>query len=194
MSPYQKLGIPKQLAENERFDMYSNLQIWSYKTGAVSTYNCHVFILELSDESALLDVWERLRNDVAAYFQSYLNIEIEVWNIYILFLVKSKVSRDNKYRIELDKYSSRKIVVDNLYKFYPDFNMSKESSVEDLLNECLFHIDIESSGIVHEHEQTIVDVINGIDPVVSEILADFIPGIKKQKEFYQIYLQKNNIL
>lgn len=58
-------------------------------------------------------MWKKINNIIATYFQSNLNKNVEKWNIYLFFFVVDKVSRDVKYKIEQDKYCSRKIIIDS---------------------------------------------------------------------------------
>ena len=75
-----------------------------------------VFAFSFENESELSDNWMKITSSVAAYYQSTFDNEkndFERWNIYILFLAKTPVGSQLKYRIENDKFSSRKIVHEN---------------------------------------------------------------------------------
>lgn len=86
-------------------------------------YDINIFTVLLSDNNELNECWEELTNSIAVHFQSLLEKDIEIWNIYVLFLVKEVVDKELKYKIEQDKYSSRKIV-------YDDFNIIKNESLD----------------------------------------------------------------
>ncbi|BES62690.1 ABC-three component system middle component 1 [Dysgonomonas capnocytophagoides] len=76
-----------------------------------------VFSFFFESEKELDDNWEVITSSIAAYYQSEFDddtMEFERWNIYILFLVKKNVSNQLKYKIENDKFSSRKIIQDNI--------------------------------------------------------------------------------
>tara|TARA_Y100001933_G_scaffold183498_1_gene182348 strand:+ start:201 stop:656 length:456 start_codon:yes stop_codon:yes gene_type:complete len=64
-------------------------------------------------EELLLKEWNDLTNAVAMEIQSVSSTSIEIWNIYIVFLVGEKVSDQLKNLIEQDKFSARKIVVEH---------------------------------------------------------------------------------
>ena len=75
-----------------------------------------VFAFMFDNESDLSDNWRKITSSVAAYYQSAFEDEkndFERWNIYILFIVRTPVGFQLKYKIENDKFSSRKIVHDN---------------------------------------------------------------------------------
>jgi len=75
-----------------------------------------VFAFTFDDESDLSDNWMKVTSSVAACYQSTFEGEqsdFERWNIYILFLVKTPVGSQLKYKIESNKFSSRKIVHEN---------------------------------------------------------------------------------
>ncbi|MFA0960375.1 ABC-three component system middle component 1 [Roseivirga sp. BDSF3-8] len=73
----------------------------------------NVFFIELADEKTLGELWEKIRNVIAVYYQNHLETDFELWNIYIIFVLPVAVSNELKYKIENDQLSSRKIVVDN---------------------------------------------------------------------------------
>lgn len=76
-----------------------------------------VFSFIFDSEYVLNQNWESITATIASYYQSKLEEEgkdFELWNIYILFIVKEKVSTQLKYKVENDKFSSRKIVQDKM--------------------------------------------------------------------------------
>jgi hypothetical protein len=75
-----------------------------------------VFSFFFETENLLNDNWEPITSSIGSYYQSELDdeeSEFERWNIYILFIVKEPVNIQLKYKIENDKFSSRKIVQEN---------------------------------------------------------------------------------
>lgn len=70
------------------------------------------FFIKSDNEQILIETWENIRNMIGVYFQSKLESEFDVWNIY-LFYITSEVSKELKHRIEHDTISSRKIVVNH---------------------------------------------------------------------------------
>jgi hypothetical protein len=80
----------------------------------VGTISMFSFFFET--ENLLNDNWESITSSIGSYYQSKLDdeeSEFERWNIYILFIVKEQVNIQLKYKIENDKFSSRKIVQEN---------------------------------------------------------------------------------
>lgn len=75
--------------------------------------NINGFFIFSSDEAALLEDWENIRNTIGVYFQSKLDSEFEIWNIYLFFITELPISSELKHKIEHDTVSSRKIVIDN---------------------------------------------------------------------------------
>ena len=97
------LEILRESFPNQKFDMDTD----NYG-GSV-----HAFFIECDAEETLKITWEKIRNMIGVYFQSSLDSEFEIWNIYLLFIIPVNVDRDLKHKIEHDIMSSRKIVVDN---------------------------------------------------------------------------------
>lgn len=72
----------------------------------------HAFFLTFQNEKVIAEKWRKIANAIAVYFQSKVVDEFGKWNTYLFYLNVMKLSRDLKYKIENDLYSSRKIVVE----------------------------------------------------------------------------------
>lgn len=72
----------------------------------------HTFYIRVETAKALEENWENIRNMIAVYFQTKLEIEFARWNLYLFFITPIPISRELKHRIEHDTVSSRKIIVD----------------------------------------------------------------------------------
>ena len=102
--------------------------------GTVSVFS---FIFE--SENLLSQHWESITSTVASYYQSKFEEkgkEFERWNIYILFIVKKEVGIQLKYKIENDKFSSRKIIQDNILN---------SNSISELISKHIVNSDIDVS-------------------------------------------------
>lgn len=83
----------------------------------------HVFFIKSSTEELLNKTWENIRNMIGVYFQSKLESEFEIWNIYLFFITQVETKKETKHKIEHDTVSSRKIVIDKHEKMNdPTFN------------------------------------------------------------------------
>jgi hypothetical protein len=103
-----------------------------------------VFSFCFKSEIELNDNWEIITSSIAANYQSEFEeeeTEFERWNIYILFLVKGCVSNQLKYKIENDKFSSRKIIQDGINE---ELN---SNSVSDLILKHIINSDLDISII-----------------------------------------------
>jgi hypothetical protein len=116
------------------------------KTELVGTISVFSFFFE--DENQLSDNWESITSSIGSYYQSEFEDEekeFERWNIYILFIVKETVSTQLKYKIENDKFSSRKIVQDKM------MNILDKDSIHRLIEEHIINNDLDDS-IFENHE------------------------------------------
>lgn len=105
-------AILKSLKRAERFDEYNEINIWIPDNEC--NINFYVFYITLEDEEELEKVWSIIVNDIAYHVQTELVTEIEQWNMYLFFFIKQSVSKRVKYKIEQDRYSLRKIVIDGV--------------------------------------------------------------------------------
>lgn len=71
------------------------------------------FFILTESESEIELSWEKITNKIGVYFQSKLESEFEIWNLYLFFISSNSVNKDLKHKIEHDTVSSRKIVVEN---------------------------------------------------------------------------------
>jgi len=73
-----------------------------------------VFFIYPQNEKLLKEKWEDIANLIAVDFQARQTDGYQVWNIYLFYVVNSIVTKELKYKIENDTFSSRKIVVENI--------------------------------------------------------------------------------
>ena len=101
-----------------------------------------VFTFYFEQSSDLHDHWKNMTNAIAAYYQAEFEEEdkaFERWNIYLFFLVKEPVRTQLKVRIENNKFSSRKIVLDNIPEYFSD------ELIYQLINEHIINSDLDCS-------------------------------------------------
>ncbi|EHI99055.1 hypothetical protein CDLVIII_2409 [Clostridium sp. DL-VIII] len=155
----------KLLEESDMFQIYSNLSLkcWiSNKDG----FNIYIYTITVEDEAKLNEIWEAFVSDIAVYVQSELTKNIEVWNIYTIFFVKKKIGYSIKYKIEEDRYSTRKIVIDN----YDNEQYSKKSE-ENIINEKLFDFTIQTQEQYVEENMNNKDLLLSNDPDLYKIVS-----------------------
>jgi hypothetical protein len=118
------------------------LQYWRK---GLHNYACHLFVLCAKTEADFTELWEPLTAKIAVLFQSELKANIEIWNIYLVILVKERVSREVKYKVEQNKYCCRKLVEDNLLK-----TAHSDEEITALLEAKIFNLDIVGKPIADE--------------------------------------------
>jgi len=69
------------------------------------------FVCEIDDSKQLTSIWKSVTGVIAASYQAELKSKFEAWNIYLIFIVRSKISKTLKYEIENNKFSMRKIAI-----------------------------------------------------------------------------------
>jgi hypothetical protein len=116
-------------------------------------YNVYIFTAVLRDQKELTETWEEISSEVALYFQSTLDNEIEIWNIYILFLVQGMVDSEARYLVEQNKYSSRKLVIEDI-----KIPLAGKD-IEEIIKEKLFHVKVESVSSKSNPKTTISNTL-----------------------------------
>lgn len=103
-----------------------------------------VFSFFFESEADLNDKWESITSSIAVNYQSEFEdeeLEFERWNIYLFFVVKGSVDSQLKYKIENDKFSSRKIIQDNIEEA---LNLD---ALSELIQKHIIHSDLNKSVI-----------------------------------------------
>lgn len=128
-----------------------------------ANYNVYMFTIVL-DEKMLNDNWENIQNKIALDFQSNIQKEIELWNIYIIFFIENKMEqKDLKYKIENDHYCARKILIDNIGDIKND-----EEKIKLQIHKKLFDLKIPEPTVVKSIDALESD-INIIDPRLTNL-------------------------
>jgi hypothetical protein len=133
--------IKSHILENtvESFAGSSIFQCWEKQEKSHSVY---VFSIYIENQQELSNNCKEAKRFIATYIQGLLiDKDVERWNLYLVFLVKGNVDPKIKYVIEQDKFSSRKIVLDNI-NGCPDDNKSIE-----LIEDTLFKLTIDSNPV-----------------------------------------------
>jgi hypothetical protein len=84
-----------------------------------------LFTLLFKLEHTLDTEWEKISGTIAAYYQASLVDQFTKWNIYVCYLCKTPISINLKYKIENDRFSSRKIVLDNFSETINDLTLDQ---------------------------------------------------------------------
>ncbi len=79
-------------------------------------HNAIVTFALFPDENLLKDNWEKITSSIVACIQGQIDDVFIKWNLYLLLLCKTGVSKEIKYEIENDKFCCRKIVIENFQK------------------------------------------------------------------------------
>lgn len=137
---------------------------------ANAAYNIYVFIMQVTLEKELNENWEKLINNISFSFQSKLKLDIEKWNIYTIFLVQEKVSDNLKYRIEQDKFATRKIILDSKRQYGDIFENPKDeiNQIVNLINKKFFKVTIH--GRDSDKEDNFKQLINEKSKIYSAVL------------------------
>lgn len=92
----------------EKFEDFT----FDYKTIDVGC-SIPIFFVHVESHQKLEQKWMEIADFIAVDFQARLTEEYQIWNIYIFYIANSKLSKELKYKIENDTFSSRKIVVES---------------------------------------------------------------------------------
>lgn len=72
-----------------------------------------VCMVKFKDETSLKHQWKEFNSYLTAKFIPTVKDDYSKWNFYIFYFSNNKVDKSLKYEIENNKFSSRKIVIEN---------------------------------------------------------------------------------
>lgn len=93
------------------------------------------FVCRFKNKITIEKNWETIQNLISGYYQP--SFELARWNVYIIFICIEELTQWDKYLIENDTYTARKVVIDNL-KTLPNIE-----EVEEILDNYLLGADLE---------------------------------------------------
>ena len=141
-------------------------------------YALNIICCAFDDEKDLNDYWKIIVDNVALHIQSKLENIIELYNVYIIFFIE-KINEQLVYKIEQDKYSSRKIVIK---KAMPMF----EEESKDIVSKRLFYFDIEKlendfsiSEILKNCKKEFYEYIDSKDLIKDEDIDEIVNILNK---------------
>jgi len=127
-------------------EIMSSFELNHFSIGKVSfggeVIACFV---NFKDDAVLKNQWKELNSYLTAKFIPTVKDDYSKWNFYIFYLSKGTVEKQLKYEIENNKFSSRKIVIENV-------NSITEKEISLFISE---HITNDNIQIGVENKQTL---------------------------------------
>ena len=108
--------LEEKYIERKEFKDYisKGLKLWVKKE---KDFEIFIFSIKYDSENEVMNDWEDLISKIAFHYQADLEdpmLDIEKYNMYVFFFIQDLMHSNLKFTIEHDKYSTRKIVVDNI--------------------------------------------------------------------------------
>lgn len=144
-------------------------------------YNLYIFTVVLKDQDELIENWKDISSDIAIHFQGGLENDIEIWNIYILFLVLDSVDSEVRYLVEQNKYSSRKLVIEDVER------PLSEEDIENLIKDKLFSITINPSSSIAPPTESISMILKTKYESLYTVVNDY--SQEKSSVLFNKYLE-----
>jgi hypothetical protein len=131
-----------------------------YKGGKKEEFS--IFVISVPSVEILDYEWEKIVSKIAVEYQTQLGKGPERWNIYLAFIAHFKIPRGLKYKIENDKYSSRKIVFDEIPK------TEEESEITRRISKRIFELDINTQRSL---DSSLKDLPGILDPKLHKVIS-----------------------
>lgn len=75
--------------------------------------NIPIIIVQFKDKIGLAKYWRDFNNFIKIKLHTFITTDFSKWNTYVFYLSDNPISKSLKYEIENNKFSTRKIVIDN---------------------------------------------------------------------------------
>ncbi|NWL02861.1 hypothetical protein NYQ10_20670 [Flavobacterium johnsoniae] len=143
-----------------------------------------VAFVQFDTEDNLKIEWKDFNNFVTAQYLSNIKDEYSKWNFYVFYLSGEKISRELKYEIENNKFSSRKIICEEINSEIDQALINKIIS-EYIVNDSIdFSLDNEYSDIFSKDlliEKALGDLVSGVGKNLKEQdLSDVLAKLEKE--------------
>lgn len=114
-----------------------------------------VFFIRVNcNEESFSKQWPRIVDFIGVYFQTSLQNEFAIWNLYLFFIVEKGINDSLKYQIENNTFSSRKIIIES--------EMSNQNIIkEHIINSDLLFGNEAKQSMVFEHNVILWKYLKG---------------------------------
>lgn len=133
-------------------EMYNNMSITHWVKNL--RVKCHIFTIRIDTYSQLKDIWNKFTENIAIFFQDGFENKYESWNVYVVFITGEKIPRLLKYEIENNRYSSRKIVMDEIS---PPID---ENKIKKKISKRIFQLDIGEEKIAKKPKKDLSKILD----------------------------------
>lgn len=150
-----------------------------YIVNDINGYQCHIFTLKNINTEYIENNWYSITSNIALYFQSKLKVEVEMYNIYIIFFTSDIVPKEIKYKIEQDKFCCRKFV-----EYRNTLQIKNDNDLFQFIENSIFKIEIPfiNQISVKETETNFLNnTIKDIDDKLYKVLKDSILSQQRSK-------------
>ncbi len=105
----------KEITNNELYQQILNLFSINFISMGKVSYGGNILIVfvEFDNVKSLTKQWKEFNSFISTKAFSNEQSDFSKWNFYVFFLAQENVNKDIKYNIENNKFSSRKIIVEN---------------------------------------------------------------------------------
>lgn len=164
----------KNIGNNEsKFYLYKRLM----NRGVKKVYNSWVLCCGFTSVENLENEWEDIIECFACDFQTQLESEIERSNLYVVFFIENSVPNNLKMEIEYDRYSSRKIIINQKY---PE-NLNQ---LEDIIENLIFNIRDYKEVVV---TKTLSKWLQTNEPILDKLSDDYSKGVTNISDAFWNY-------
>lgn len=138
-------------------EMHNNMSIthWVINLGVKNLgFKCHIFTIKIDTINQLKDIWNKFTENIAFFFQDGFENKYESWNVYVVFFTGEKIPRPLKYEIENNRYSSRKIVMDEIS---PPID---ENKIKEKISKRIFQLNIGVEKITEKPQKDLSKILD----------------------------------
>jgi len=132
----------------------------------------HCFFLKFATHEELENQWNSVSNFIAVNYQTGLDTDFEIWNLYLFYQASFEIDRGLKYKIENDTISSRKIFVEEADK-----------NPEDIVIEHITNTDLQVKIILPDR------IVFKKNPIIASVLdnSNAISRKKNKLHFNEVF-------
>ncbi len=167
---FNKMELPITDEINSVFEI-NHFSIGKVKYGG----DILVGIVKFKDDAILITHWKEFNSYLTAKFMPTVTDDYSKWNFYVFYIAESSLGKSIKYEIENNKFSSRKIVIEDCK------NISKEV-IEEIISEHITNDNFQTNVIVKQKSsfKKNANLVNILDKIsLKDDLQEALNSIEK---------------
>ena len=174
----------KFLNNKNTTEIKSNYDLNDLKVLKDNAYDLIIILINEKNSKKLEENWQKISNVLSESIEDELQVNNFIrWNVYIIYILEEKVTKEVKYKIENNTFFARKIIEDRYKLDLKDENIQKLIEKHITFNDIKLINTSQTSDEYNSESKVYLELkdLNDIDESkINEILNSLEEGVKNE--------------